>query len=31
MNRLEKLPTLRINPARTIAFHYKNKTFEGMG
>jgi len=30
MNRLEKLPTLRINPARTIAFHYKNKTFEGL-
>jgi sarcosine oxidase subunit alpha len=31
MNRLEKLPTLRINPAQTIAFHYKNKTFEGVG
>jgi sarcosine oxidase subunit alpha len=31
MNRLEKLPTLRINPVQTIAFHYKNKTFEGLG
>jgi sarcosine oxidase subunit alpha len=30
MNRLEKLPTLRINPAQTIAFRYKNKSFEGL-
>jgi len=30
MKRLEKLPTLRINPAQTIPFRYKNKTFEGL-
>jgi sarcosine oxidase subunit alpha len=31
MNRLEKLPTFRIDTAQTIAFKYKNKTFEGVG
>ena len=31
MNRLETLPTLRINPAQNVTFHYKNKTFEGVG
>jgi sarcosine oxidase subunit alpha len=30
MNRLEKLPTFRINPAQRIPFRYKNKTFEGL-
>ncbi len=31
MNRLETLPTLRINPAQSVTFHYKNKTFKGVG
>ena len=31
MNRLETLPTLRINPAQTVTFRYKNKTFKGVG
>jgi sarcosine oxidase subunit alpha len=30
MNRLQKLPTFRIDAAQTIAFRYKNKTFEGL-
>jgi sarcosine oxidase subunit alpha len=30
MKRLEKMPTLRIDAAQTIAFRYKNKTFEGV-
>ncbi len=30
MNRLEKLPTLRINPAHPISFTYKNKTCQGV-
>jgi sarcosine oxidase subunit alpha len=30
MKRLEKLPTFRIDAAQTIAFRYKNKTFEGV-
>ena len=30
MKRLEKLPTFRIDAAKTIAFRYKNKTFEGV-
>jgi sarcosine oxidase, subunit alpha len=30
MNRLEKLPTLRINPAQSIAFTYENKRFSGV-
>jgi sarcosine oxidase subunit alpha len=30
MKRLEKLPTFRIDAAQTIAFRYKNKTFEGF-
>ncbi len=30
MNRLEKLPTFRIDAAQTIALRYKNKTFEGV-
>ena len=31
MNRLETLPTLRIHPAQSVTFHYKNKTFKGVG
>jgi sarcosine oxidase subunit alpha len=31
MNRLQKLPTFRIDAGQTIAFRYKNKTFEGLG
>ena len=30
MKRLEKLPTFRIDAAQTIAFRYKNKTFDGV-
>ena len=30
MNRLENLPTLRIDPARPIAFTFADKTFKGM-
>jgi sarcosine oxidase subunit alpha len=30
MNRLQKLPTFRIDAGQTIAFRYKNKTFEGL-
>jgi sarcosine oxidase subunit alpha len=30
MNRLQKLPTFRIDAAQTIAFRYKNKMFEGL-
>ena len=30
MKRLENLPTLRINPAQTIPFHFQNKTYIGL-
>ena len=30
MNRLEKLSTLRINPAQSIAFKYKKKSLQGV-
>ena len=30
MNRLEKLATLRINPAKSLNFKYKNKTCKGL-
>ena len=30
MNRLEKLPSFRIDTAQTIAFRYKNKTLQGV-
>lgn len=30
MNRLETLPTFRIDATQKIAFRYKNKTFEGV-
>ncbi len=31
MNRLENLPTLRVSPARPIAFTFADKPFKGMG
>jgi sarcosine oxidase subunit alpha len=31
MNRLEKLSTLRINPAQPISFKYKKKSLQGVG
>jgi sarcosine oxidase subunit alpha len=31
MKRLEKLPTLRINPAKSLHFKYKNKKQMGLG
>ena len=30
MNRLEKLSTLRVNPAQPISFKYKKKTLQGV-
>ncbi|MGD9042188.1 MAG: 2Fe-2S iron-sulfur cluster-binding protein [Desulfobacterales bacterium] len=30
MNRLDKLPTFRINPSQTLGFRYKKKSFKGV-
>ncbi|MFH0997265.1 MAG: 2Fe-2S iron-sulfur cluster-binding protein [Pseudomonadota bacterium] len=31
MNRLNHLPTLRVNPSEKISVHYRKKTFTGIG